>query len=117
MLFKFSPEDLGVKPGRVDCADLFLWGSVQGHVVLLRVEMNFVVWSLHSKPVNTPSLLCPPSPPYLGLHQKFGFLVCGRVVSGTRVCVIVQFESVTDITGPQSQGLTPSSYTIQLRGS
>ena len=114
-MFKYPPEDLGVKPGRVDGADLLLRGSVQGHIVLLRVEMNFVVRNLHSRSVELPSLPCPLSS-YLVLHQKFGFLVNWRAVSVTRLCLIVQLESLTDITGPESQGLAPSSYTIQLRG-
>ena len=46
MLLKNPPDDLRVSPGRVDGPDLLLGSSVQGHVVLLRVEMDFVVRNL-----------------------------------------------------------------------
>ena len=43
---KSPPDDLRVSPGGVDGPDLLLGSSVQGHVVLLRVEMDFVVGNL-----------------------------------------------------------------------
>ena len=90
MLLKNPPDDLMVSPGRVDGPDLLLGSSVQGHVVLLRVEMDFVVGNL-SQPTSKHSVrhsgICLPGSPSEALFPGLRWS-CLRDWSLERYCSV-----------------------------